>query len=90
MESWVNDTVAGSNCGHAGSVKSHTDILDDISGGEGKISHLLGVDLLGLGYDRDVSVIDRGVEKGKETECQSCAHFRILVLCIDEVDLIMG
>ena len=89
MESWVNDTVAGSNCGHAGSVKSHTDILDDISGGEGKISHFLGVDLLGLGYDGDVSVVDRGVEEREETVCQSCAHLGVLILRVNKVDLIV-
>ena len=89
MESGVNDTVAGSNCGHTSSVKSHTDILDDVSGRKGKISHLLGVDLLRLGYNGDVSVVDRGVKKREETVGESCAHLGVLILRVNKVDLIM-
>ena len=40
----VADGYGGLSCRH----KSHTDVLDNMLGRKGKISHLLRVDLLGL------------------------------------------
>ena len=90
MKSWVNDIVAGLNRSHSCGRKSHTDILDNVSGRKRKISHLLGVDLLGLRYDGDVSIVDSGIEKSEETKCKSCAHLCVLVLGIDEVYLVVS
>ena len=67
VKSGVNDIVASLNGSHSCGRKSHTDVLDNISGRKRKISHLLGVDLLGLGYDGDVSIIDSGIEECEET-----------------------
>ena len=60
--------------------QTHTDILDNIAGRKGKISHLLGVDLLGLRHDRDVSVVDGGVKQSEETECKSGTDLGVLIL----------
>lgn len=46
MKGGVNDTVASLHRGLTHREESHTDILYNVSGRKGKISHLLGVDLL--------------------------------------------
>ena len=89
MKCGVNYLVANCNCGLAHGHKAHTDILDNVSGRQGQVAHFLGVYLLGLGYDGDVSIVNCGVKQGEKSECKTRAHFCVLVLCIDKVNLIM-
>ena len=89
MESGVNDLVADCHRGLSCRHKSHAYILNNVSGGKGKISHFLGVDLLGLRGDRDISVVNGGVEQSKETEGKSGVDLNILVHGVNKVDLVV-
>ena len=82
--------VASRNCCLPYRHETHADIFDNISGRKGERSHFLGVDLFGLGYDGNISVINSGIEQSKQTERQSRAHFRILILGVNKVDLVVG
>lgn len=81
----VADGYGGLSCRH----KSHADVFDNVLGGEGKVAHFLRVDLLGLGHNRDISIVDSGVKQSKETEGKSGADLGVLIDSIDEVDLVM-
>ena len=89
MKSGVNDLVAYCNrclsCCH----KAHTDVLDNVAGRKGKISHLLGVDLLRLRHNGDISVVNGGVKQSKQAECKSGVDLGILVNGVNEIDLVV-
>ena len=90
MEGLVYDLVAGLDRGLTERHQTHTEVLDKVAGRKGKITHLLGVDLLRLRYYREVSVVNCRVKKRKQTESKSCGDLGILVLGINEVDLVVS
>ena len=90
MESGVYYLVAGRHIGAAYGEQSHSHILDKIFGRQGQISELLGIYLLRLGDDRDISVVNSRIKQSVKTEYEPCAHLLTLVLGIDEVDLVVS
>ena len=89
MERGINDAITRSNVCLTKRHKTHTHILDNVSGRKGQILHLLGVDLLGLRNYRKVSVVNGRVKQREQTEYKTRAHLTVLVLGVDEVDLVV-